>query len=88
MKVDVSGSGGTRAMSAATLVDRMMEPENFVLMLDENKFGPVNAVVSSVRARRGSFSSLFPSSFFVCFVLEDDENVVHRLVYEEHETTR
>ena len=35
-------------MTAALMVDRMLEPENFILMLNENDFGPVNAVVSSV----------------------------------------
>lgn len=38
-------------MSAAILVDRMMDPDSFVLMLDENEFGPVNAAVTSVRDR-------------------------------------
>lgn len=36
-------------MQAAGLVDRLMQPENFIVMLDENDFGPSNAVVASVR---------------------------------------
>lgn len=48
-QVDVSGGGGTRATTAAAMVDRMLQPENFILMLDENRYGPVNAVLSSVR---------------------------------------
>jgi len=44
-------------MTAALLVDRMMEPENFVLMLDENTFGPANAAVTSVRVRVGQAGS-------------------------------
>lgn len=48
-QVDLSGEGDTRSMAAATMVDRLMQPENFVLAMDENQFGPVNVVVTSVR---------------------------------------
>lgn len=47
-QVDLIGSNDTRAMTAAVMVDRLLEPENFILILNENDFGPVNAVVSSV----------------------------------------
>lgn len=47
-QVDLDGSSDTRAMTAALMVDRLLEPENFILMLNENDFGPVNAVVSAV----------------------------------------
>ncbi|CAM9194226.1 unnamed protein product, partial [Laminaria digitata] len=54
------------------MVDRLLEPENFILILNENDFGPVNAVVSSVSfwqddckdntcpAGDGSYASIFP----------------------------
>lgn len=48
-QVDLSEGGDTRAMAAAGIVDRMLLPENFVLMLDANRFGPVNAAITSVR---------------------------------------
>ncbi|CAN0422794.1 unnamed protein product [Pylaiella littoralis] len=70
-EVDVSGGGSTRAVTAAGLVDRMLQPGNFILMLDENRFGPVNAVLSSISfwqnecrdqtcpAGDGSYASVF-----------------------------
>ena len=34
------------------MVDTLFSPEKFVLLLDENRFGPVNAAVSSVKLSR------------------------------------
>eukprot|EP00904_Undaria_pinnatifida_P004672 jgi/Undpi1/14205/HiC_scaffold_9.g03854.m1 len=71
-EVDLNGANDSRAMAAATIVDRLLEPENFILLLDENSFGPVNAVISSVSfwqdeckddtcpAGDGSYASIFP----------------------------
>lgn len=49
--MDLSGGGETHAVKAAGLVDRLMQPENFIVVLKDNSFGPVNAVVSSVSGR-------------------------------------
>lgn len=46
--MDLSSGDDTRSMTAAALVEKLFMPENFVLLLDENRFGPVNAAVSSV----------------------------------------
>lgn len=39
----------SRSLLAAAAVDRAMDPENFVLMVEHNPFGPINAVLSGVR---------------------------------------
>eukprot|EP00752_Nemacystus_decipiens_P006071 g5479.t1 len=78
-EVDLSGLAETRAVSAAILVDRMMKPENFVLVVDENRFGPVNAVVSSVSFwQNGCSDQTCPAtgdgSFASVYPLNDAEN--------------
>lgn len=47
-QVFLEDDGETRAAAAATAVDRLLDPDNFVLMVEENDFGPINAVVTGV----------------------------------------
>lgn len=73
--MDLSGGDDTRSMTAAALVDKLFMPENFILLLDENRFGPVNAAVSSVSSSvtLGAVVSIYDwvvCSFFSLFVVD------------------